>query len=86
MGTFLNSFWNFVFCLKFHPQQFSPNENFKNSFFPPLFLPPLILKNFSPPPPRPPDLVEFKNPIPPLRKGGRSRYDITQLLILFIAF
>ena len=31
MKTFLNSFWNFVFCLKFHPQQFSPNGNFKNS-------------------------------------------------------
>ena len=46
MKTFFNSFWNFVFCLKFHIQQFHPNENFKNSV-PSYFLLPLILKNFS---------------------------------------
>ena len=54
MKTFLNSFLNFVFCLKFHLQQSLPHENFRNSPSP------------SPPPPLdfekfqfPLDIVEF---------------------------
>ena len=69
MRTFLNSFGNFVFCLKCHLQQFSPNENFKYSPVPPLFLhpPPLPLdfKKFQ----FPPDFIEFKNPVTPFTKG-----------------
>ena len=58
---FLNTFWNFVFCLKFHLQQFPPpNENFKNSPFPHLFLPP------------PPPLISLSSKIqsPLLHKWG----------------
>ena len=61
MKIFLNSFRNFVFCLKFHLQRFPPpDENFENSPFPLSFLPPppsLDFEKFQ----FPPAFVEFKN-------------------------
>ena len=71
MKTFLNSFWNFVFCLKFHLQQFSPNENFKNSPFP-LFFSLLDFEKFQ----FPQDFIEFKNPVPPSQRGGGEGADM----------
>ena len=50
MKTFLNSFWNFAFCLKFHIQQFSPQWKFQKLLFPPsFFLPPWFWKISVPP-------------------------------------
>ena len=78
MKTFLNWFWNFVFCLKFHLQQFPPNKNFKNfPFF--LFFFPLDFEKFQ----SRVDFIEFKNLVPPpFTKGGGSRYVISSVVLL----
>ena len=55
MKTFLNSFLNFVFCLKFHLQQSPPNENFGKSPSPSFSPPPLDFEKFQ----FPLDIVEF---------------------------
>ena len=89
MKTFLSSFWNFIFCLKFHLQQFSCKWKFQKFPFPlSLFLPPLILKNFSspqislgskiqsPPPPHPPP--------PPFTRDEREGEGSCLLLYIYI--
>ena len=64
MKTFLNSFRNFVFCLKFHLQH-SPPMKFQKFPFPPSFSPPPFdSEKFQ----FPLDFVEFKNPVPPFTK------------------
>ena len=69
MKTFLNSFWNLVFCWRLISSNFPPNENFKNSPFSLFF--PLDFEKFQ----FPPDFVEFKNPVPPPSQRGGSRYE-----------
>ena len=65
MKTFLNSFSNFVSSLKFHLQQFPPNENFKISPFP-LFVSPLDFERFQSPRISLSSKIQFH----PLHKGG----------------
>ena len=67
MKTFLNSFRNFVFCLKFHLQHSPPPMKFQKFPLPPSFSPPSLFdfEKFQ----FPLDFVEFKNPVPPLHKG-----------------
>ena len=76
MKTFLNSFWNFVFCLKFHLQQFSPQWKFQKFPFPPSFSPTLDFEQFQ----FPPDFVDFKNLFP---RGEGSRYGYEGDLVIF---
>ena len=59
MKTVLNSFWNFVFCLKFHLQQFSPNEISKIPLSPSFSLPSWFWK-----------LSKIQSLSPPSQKGG----------------
>ena len=65
MKAFLNSFWNFVFYLKFHLRQFFPQWKFEKFPFPPSFSPPLDFEKFQ----FPLDFVKLKNTVPPFTKG-----------------
>ena len=68
MKTFLNSFRNFVFCLKFHLQQFSPLMKISKIPLSPSFSPPLNFEKSS----SPRISLSSKIQFPTLHKGGEE--------------